>query len=351
MSRPRRPLLWILVALGGGFALCCTGSLGLMALGAFSGSDSSASGGGVGVSRGGTPGEPGGFALDSPQGWSQREGGGFITEWVDRGDTLGVELLRLGSVPGLEDAEGKLSRMWSERIGADWNDVKPSPLVMRRFVANGARAYFTSATVLHKGNGRRFRLSLYLVEAGERLEALAFIQSYFSPGGVAAAQGMMADNSWGTSHVRVEDALKGVRGSPVGLPLVADSEVVGSFSHGSGAAGQWVNTFTGSTTMRAVTSRSDYVFKADHSFQHQFVGGSGPAGAMAFATESDEGTWSVKHDVLTLAGAKRTRRFLLLGAARTPDGKRTLYLMPEHTGWSLQPGAIGLNGELYVQKE
>lgn len=322
-----------------------------MALGMFSTSDTATSGGVGRVAQGGNPGEPGGFGLDAPQGWSPRDGGGFITEWTDRGDTLGVELLQLGSVPGLEDAEGKLSRLWSEHIGKDWNDVKPNPLVMRRFVANGARAWFTSATVSNKGNGRRFRLSLYLVEAGNRLEPLVFIQSYVSPGGVAAAQGMMAENSWGTSHVRIEDALKGVRGGPVGLTLVTDSEVTGSFSHGSGAAGQWVNTFTGGTTMRAVTSRSDYVFRPDHSFQHQFVGGSGPAGAMTFGTESDSGTWSVKHDVLTLAGTRRTRRYLLIGAAHTPEGKRTLYIMPEQSGWSLQPGAIGLNGELYIEKE
>jgi hypothetical protein len=103
--------------------------------------------------------------------------------------------------------------------------------------------------------------------------------------------------------------------------------------------------------MRAVTSRSDYVLKPDHSFQFKDVGGSGPAGAMTFGTESDTGTWSVKHDVLTLAGAQRPRRDLLIGAARTPEGKRTLFLMPEHSGWSLQPGAIGMSSELYVEKE
>ncbi|WP_248546822.1 hypothetical protein [Myxococcus fulvus] len=100
-----------------------------------------------------------------------------------------------------------------------------------------------------------------------------------------------------------------------------------------------------------MTSRSDSAFKPDHSFQFKYVGGSGAGGAMTFGTESDTGTWSVKHDVLTLAGAQRTRRYLLIGASRTLEGKRTLFLMPEHSGWSLQPGAIGMSSELYVEKE
>ncbi|RKH53133.1 hypothetical protein D7Y23_04565 [Corallococcus sp. AB050B] len=347
MARPKSPFVWILLAAGGACALCCTGALGLMALGLFAGDDSATPGAPGAVARGrGDPGEPGGFAFDAPQGWKTQADGRFILEWDERGDTLGVEALRLPAVPGLDDAEGKLARMWQERVGADWNDVKPNPLVMRRFMANGARAFFTAAVVRAKNNDRTFRVSLYLVEAQDRLEPLVFIQSFMTPGGLGEA--MSASFSWNTSYARVEEALKGVRGSPVGLPLVDDPEVVGHFIYGSSTSAQWVNTFTGSTTMTAVSYSAEYTFSPGHAFQYKYAGASGQVGAMRFGSEDDQGTWSVKHDVLTVAGAKRTRRFLLIGAARTPEGKRTLYLMPEHPGWSLSPGAIGQNGELYV---
>lgn len=348
MARPKSPRFWILLTAGGACAFCCTGTLGLMALGFFAGSDSATPGASDTVSRarGGTPGEPGGFAFNAPAGWKTQEDGRFIVEWNDRGDTLGVEALRLPSVPGLDDGEGKLARMWQERVGADWNDVKPDPLVMRRFMANGARAFFTAAVVRAKHNGRDFRLSLYLVEAGDRLEPLVFIQSFMTPGGVG--EHLSASYSWSTSYARVEEALKGVRGSPVGLPLVDDAEVVGHFLHDSGTSAQWVNTYTGSTTMTAVSGRTEYTFGANHSFQYKYAGASGQVGAMKFGSESDQGTWSVNHDVLTVTGARWTRRFLLMGAARSPEGKRTLHLMRDNGGWSLAPGAIGQNGELYV---
>ncbi|NPC69566.1 hypothetical protein HPP05_07385 [Corallococcus exiguus] len=348
MARPKSPLVWILLMVGGACAFCCTGALGLMALGLFAGdSDTPGTPGAVSRARGGgSPGEPGGFAFDAPQGWKTQEDGRFILEWDDRGNTLGVEALRLPAMPGLDDAEGRLAKVWQERIGADWNGVQPNPLVMRRFMSNGARAFFTAAVVRAKNNDRSFRVSLYLVEAGDRLEPLVFIQSFMTPGGLGEA--MSASFSWNTSYARVEEALKGVRGSPVGLPLVDDTEVVGHFIYGTSSGAQWVNAYTGGTTMTAVSYSIDYTFGANHAFQYKYGGASGQVGAMKFGSDDDQGTWSVKHDVLTLTGGKRTRRYLLIGAARSPEGKRTLYLMQEGQGWSLSPGAIGQDGQLYV---
>ncbi|RKH13485.1 hypothetical protein D7Y13_21075 [Corallococcus praedator] len=352
MARPKSPLVWILIVVGGASALCCTGTLGLMVLGLVSGSDTGGPGALAGVvaspadrARAGKQGEPGGFAFDPPQGWKTQADGRFILEWVDRGDTLGVEALRLASVPGLEDGEGKLTRLWQERVGADWAGVPPNPPVMRRFVANGARAFFTAAEVRHKANGRSFRVTLMLVEADTRFESLVFIQSFSTPGGIGEA--MSASFSWNTSHPKVEDALKGVRGSPVGLPLADDAEVVGDFTYGTNSVAQWVNAY-GGTRMTSVSYTVQYILEADHTFQYKYAGASGQVGALQFGSDNDQGTWSVKHDVLTLTGAQRTRRYLIVGAGHSPEGKRTLILMPEHPGWSLTPGGLSQNAELYV---
>ena len=325
--------------------------MGLVTLGLVSGSGPGASAGTGATARAavGQRGAPGGFAFDAPEGWKTQPDGRFILEWPDTyGAGLGVEALRLPGIPGLDDGEGKVTRLWRERVAADWNDVPPSPPVLRRFVANGARAFFTGGVVRHKGNGRSFRVSLYLVEADDRFEPLVFIQSYLSSG---PGEAMSASLSWDTSHEKVEAALTGVRGSPVGLPLVADSEVAGAFVHSSSAMAQYVNTFTGSTSMSGVSSSGEYAFGADHTFQYKYVGASGTVGAMTFGSENDQGTWSVKHDVLTVAGAQWTRRFLLIGAARTPEGKRALFLMPEKPSWSLVPSAIATHGELYIAKD
>lgn len=67
----------------------------------------------------------------------------------------------------------------------------------------------------------------------------------------------------------MEEALKGVRGSPVGLPLVDDAEVVSHFVYGTSTAAQWVNAYTGGTTMTAVSYSIDYTFGANHAFQYK----------------------------------------------------------------------------------
>ncbi|CAM3093324.1 hypothetical protein G4177_22560 [Corallococcus sp. ZKHCc1 1396] len=351
MARPKSPLVWILIAVGGASALCCTGTLGLLALGLIAGDDTAPGTAPSAEARthAGRKGEPGGFAFDAPQGWKTLPDGRFIIEYPNKyGDPLGVEALRMPSVPGLDDGEGKVVRLWRERVGADWNGVPPHPRVMRRFMANGARAFFATEAVKHKGNGRSFLISLYLVEADDRFEPLVFIQSFASTG---YGEDLSASFSWDTSYAKVEEALKGVRGSPVGLPLVDDAEVVGRFQYSSNSATQYVNTFTGATTMSTVSYGIDFTFGKDHTFQYKFVGASGQVGAMNFGADDDQGAWSVKHDVLTVTGAKRTRRYLLIGAARTPEGRRALYMLPEHPSWSLAPGSVAQHGELYVSMD
>jgi hypothetical protein len=71
---------------------------------------------------------------------------------------------------------------------------------------------------------------------------------------------------------------------------------------------------------------------------------------MQFSQDTDEGEWRVAHDQLVLTGNKRTTKYLVAGAARTPDGKRSLFLLPEGR-WSLAPGPMAANGELYVTAE
>ncbi|RKG75973.1 hypothetical protein [Corallococcus terminator] len=350
MARPKSPLVWILIVVGGASALCCSGTLGLMVLGLISGSDTDSPGAVAGMAspadraRAGKPGEPGGFAFDAPQGWKTQADGRFITEWTDSSNLLGVEALRLQSVPGLEDGEGKLLRMWRERVGADWADVNPNPPAMRRFVTNGARAFFTAAVVTHKTNGKSFRVTLMLVEADTRFEPLVFIQSFSSPG---AGEAMSASFSWNTSHQKVEEALKGVRGSPVGLPLADDAELVGDFTYSTSSAAQWATAY-GGTTMTAVSYAVQYILGADHTYQYKYSGASGVVGAMTFGSEDDRGTWSIHHDILTLTGEKRPRRYLIVGAGHTPEGKRFVILMPEHPRWSLYPGALSQDAQMFV---
>jgi hypothetical protein len=341
----KKTWLWVLIALGGSCFVCAAGGLALLALGAVSGGDGM---GQASPARSeGTPGAPGGFSFTAPQGWTSPGPGRWLTQREDGSARLTVEVIRLPAIAGLEQPAEKLAAFWRDRVGADW-EVGETPLVLRRFVANGARAYFTSAPLRPKRGGTETRVSAYLVEADDRLEPLVVLQGYDEPGQYASIIEHMAQFSWDKTHPLVEQVIAGTAGSPVGLPLASDEEVAGRWVHSTATSMQWVHTITGSTSMSTVSYSVKFEFGEDHHFTYSFQGASGEVGAMQFSSDKDEGEWRVEHDLLVLEGKQGTKKYLIAGAGRQPGGKRTLFLMPERQ-WSLSPGALARSGELYVE--
>lgn len=347
MAGTTKRWVWVVVAVAASCALCSVATLGVTLLGLAA--DEAAPGElqapAAVASR---PGVEGGFSLTLPDGWRDDGPGRFRAELRQGEEVLTVELVRLPAVPGLEAAERRLTELWGTRIAADWRGVAGAPWALRRFVANGARAVFTAAELRPRESEALMRVSLYLVEAGDRLEPLVFIQSHQDPTGLAATRDISASMSWGRSHALVEQALAGTRGSPVGRPLVSDEEVVGRFALGSTETAQWVHTVTGGTSMTAVARAVRYEFSEDHRFTYEFQGGAGQVGAMQFAKDVDQGRWAVVQDHLELAfDSGKAYRFLIAGAGRRPEGPRWLLLLQEPQA-SLDPGAA-MKGELYVE--
>ena len=349
MSKSSRVLIWSLVVAVASCGLCGVGTLALSALGLMAGDDSPGDSPAAPTAHAAAqPGAPGGFAFDPPQGWTSPGQGRVLQQRKEGDELISVEVIRLPAVPGLDGAEAKLAQLWTQRVGADWQGVTGTPLILRRFVSNGARAYFTAAELRPLNGTALTRVSLYLVEADDRLEPLVFIQGHADPTHLSVTQDTFARYSWNASHAFVEAAIAGVRGSPVGLPLVADEAITGRFLYSSGANAQWVNTLTGATSMTAVSYSVRYTFGEDHRYAYQLKGASGVVGAQRFDSEHDEGSWRVEHDQLILtADSGKTRKFLIVGAPLTPEGKRALYLLPEPQ-WSLAPGNLSTHGELYV---
>lgn len=338
--------LWLLLALGGSCFACMGGGMLLVLLGVISSDEATTSA--PAVAPTGRPGAAGGYALTLPASFKENGQGRWLHEQADGSSTLTVELLRLPALPGLERPEARLTELWNTRIAADWEGASATPFLLRRFVSNGAVAHFTGAELRTKPGRQLSFVSLYLVEAGDRLEPLVFIQQWRDPTGSLAGADMMAGFSWKASHAAVEAVLAGVQGSPVGKPLVTDEEVVGRWVYGSTSTAQWLNTITGSTSMTAVAYSVNLAFDGDHRFTYRFNGASGQVGQLKFAADGDTGTWRVEHDLLVLEGdGGKTRRYLVVGAARAPDGQRTLLLMSEGS-YTAAPFAVP-SGELFVE--
>ncbi|MCU0701892.1 MAG: hypothetical protein MUC96_35765 [Myxococcaceae bacterium] len=181
-----------------------------------------------------------------------------------------------------------------------------------------------------------------LVEADDLLVPLVIVQGCDTnePGAL-----MIIQYSFPKSHALVEQLLAAASGSPTGLPLVDDREVAGEWTFADTNTLQWAHAATGATAVTAVMRSAELSLEADHTFTSAVTGGAGRAGQMKFASEREAGTWKVEHDVLVLTTEASTRKYLIAGATRGPDGHAMLVLQPEP--WSLGPNA---EFELYVAK-
>lgn len=344
-GRSNKTLLWVLLGVGGLCAVCGAGTVALVGLGAIAGATD--------VMGAGTPpvpvvaGAPGGFQFTVPDTFALVSEGRWRFEKIDGDARHTAEVIRFAAIPGLENPQDKLTQLWNQVIVRDWPGAPTRVLPLRRFVNNGARAWFTSATLQAANQKHPSMVSLYLVEADDRLEPFVVLQEFFddSVGAVMEEAG-----AFDKSQPAVEALMKGVEGSPVGLPLVSDDEVAGKWLFGSGAQAQYVNVITGSTTFSAVSYTIRYDFAANHTFSYDYAGANTQYGSTKFGGQNDTGSWRVEHDVLVLDGAARDVKFFIVGAGLSPGGKRVLYLMPE-PNWSLSPGAIAFHGQLYEARE
>lgn len=341
--RSSKTLLWVLLGIGGLCAVCGAGTVALVGLGVIAGATDSMGAGAPAVGQERQEGAPGGFTFSVPPSFSPVSEGRWRFEKLDGNKRHTVDLIRLPAVPGLEDPITKLTQQWNATIVRDWPNAPTRVLPLRRFVNNGARAYFSSASLTAANADHPARVSLYLVEAGDRLEPFVVLQEYFDTS-VGAA--IVAQYSFDQTQPAVEEVFKGIEGSPIGPPLVEEAEVVGAWSSSSGASLQYVNVITGGTTVNSVASNTKYAFSGDHTFSYDYGGANTRFGNTQFASQQDTGTWRLEHDLLLLDGEQFDRKFFIVGAGEGPAGKRVLYVIPEGN-WSLSPGAIGQHGQLF----
>jgi hypothetical protein len=337
----RTILLWVGLAVAGLCAVCGAATVALVALGVVAGNTDPAT-----TSADppmGRPGVAGGFSMSLPASFTQVAEGRWRHEQLDGQRRHTVEVIKLAAVPGLEQPHEALKRLWNEVIRRDWPDAPPTPLPMRRFVNNGARAHFTSAALQPRGNANKSLVSVYLIEAGDRLEPLVVLQEYFDD---SVGAMMVARGSWDETHPAVEALFKQVEGSPIGLPLISGDEAQGAWVTASGASQQYVNVLTGSTTFSAISTSLRFQLAADHTFSYQYASANTRLGSTTFGGQRDQGRWKIEHDLLVLEGDARTVKYLIIGAGLVEADHRVLYLLPE-PHWSFSPGAISQHGELF----
>lgn len=224
-------------------------------------------------------------------------------------------------------------------------DVNPE--IYRRLAGNGMRCYFTAASWNKKNESIEYmgtpqELHVYAVETGGGWQGVfAFLTGHDGNDPVT--------NQYINSGIRngwLEDALRGLRGTPSGKPLFTVAEVVGDFQLSSNTLGPYyVNALTGASVGNAMVFRNHKVsYKANGAYTSVFVGGSG-IGSVTIGSEKEAGTIRIVNDdigafLVRKLSDGRERKDRLVGLNTMADGRKMLINLPQGyaptTGWIWQ---------------
>jgi len=275
-----------------------------------------------------------GFTFTPPAGWVQ-EGDWHLFRKVE--DNSGLRTVRTAWVrfpPSIEpagDLGSALGKLWKEVVPAELAG-RHSSMVYRRYVGDGLHAQFIHGIGREKDRKSDSLYSLYLLDLGSRWQPVVAAQTYDSSSGSGIE--MAAGYSYGESADLVETFLATLRcPAAKGRALVSKEALVAGYEYGSGATLQWENLYTGATAMTVASGGGTLDLKADGSFAYSFGGASGVVGALRFASDTDQGTWEAKGDLLLLTSTTgKVRKYRIAGLTTFPDGVKVAVLLSRLDG-------------------
>jgi hypothetical protein len=155
-------------------------------------------------------------------------------------------------------------------------------------------------------------------------------QTYDDPDNAFETSVEMAGGySYGTTADIAETFLATLRcPAAKGRVLVSKEALAASYGYGSGAFLQWENIYTGATAMTVASGGGTLDLKADGTFAYSFGGASGVVGALQFVSDTAQGTWDIKGDLLLLSATTgKDRKYRIAGLTTFSDGVKVAVLM------------------------
>jgi hypothetical protein len=235
------------------------------------------------------------------------------------------------AIPAQGNMGDALRKLWETEVPAELKE-RYGPLVYRRYTGQKLLTQFIFGS--GKENGRRTDtvFTIFLVDCGRYWQPVVMAQTYEDTGSFLAGESMSASFSFNDSVMYAEPFLASFRcPGQERASLVDKAAMVGDYHFGSGASASWINTYTGSSFMTAVSYGGDLFLKADGTYSYRFASASGVVGAQTFGSENAKGRWSVEGDLLTLTPTSGTvtsvRQYRVAGVTQFADGNKSLVLL------------------------
>jgi len=274
-----------------------------------------------------------GFAYAAPADF-KKSGVWYIKSTVeDRGAPAYTNcLIRFpNAIPAQGNMGDALRKLWDTEVPAELKG-RYGPLVYRRYTGQKLLTQFIFGT--GKENGRRTDtvFTIFLVDCGRFWQPVVMAQTYEDTSTFLAGESMSATISFNDSVRYAEPFFASFRcPGQERASLVDKAAMVGDYHFGSGASASWINTYTGSSFMTAVSYGGDLFLKADGTYSYRYASASGVVGAQTFGSENAKGRWTVEGDLLTLTPTSGTvtsvRQYRVAGVTQFADGNKSLVLL------------------------
>lgn len=273
------------------------------------------------------------FSFSLPQGW-RKDGAWHIADIQENGDVTSALVRFPEAIPAKGNMGNTLNELWKQHIPKE-GQGKQGSIVFRRYVGDRLLSQFISSRFREPGRDADTVFMLMLVDCKTHWQpvvvALTF-DSTFKPG-----LDFSATFKYPSAMALAENLLASFRCPPAaGGPLVDEEALVGDYGFGSGSSQDWVNIYTGASSMTVVSFGGTLNLKADGKFTYTFTSASGVVGALNIRGAKGSGNWAIQGDQLVCTfteydqgdGHKvKEHRYRIGGVTLFPDGTKIVVLL------------------------
>lgn len=302
-----------------------------------------------------------GFTFTPPGDW-KKEGVWHTFRWKEKETdttTLSTLIRMTDAVPMKGNVGDALRETWKTVMPKE-AEGKHGAMVFRRYVGDGLVANFIFGRVRETGRQADTLFTLYLVDCGTSWQPVVVAQTYEDSSPWSAGVDFSAQYSYPRTADFAEKFLEGLRcPSAKGKAMVDMASVAGDYHFGSSANLQWVNIYTGSTTMTFVSSGGELSLKPNGTFTWTYSSASGAVGATTFRGAKGTGTWAIAKDQLICTFKTydqgdgyqvKEKRYRIGGLVVFPDGEKIVVLRSE-LDKPINPITVSDSSDYYTTKK
>lgn len=295
-----------------------------------------------GTPSGETPGSMAtGFAFDPPAGWA-KNGEWYVYTTEERLCYTAAHVRFPPAIKASGNMGEALTALWKTLI-PNGDKAAPGSMVYRRYLGSKLFSQFVFGKVRENQRDVDTLFTLFLIDCGDTWQPVVLAQTYEDKSMGEIKMTTIAQQHFPFSTVDsagyAESLFKTLRCPNAPNQAMASREAIsGAFAFGSGGMAQWVNVYTGATSMTFSSYSGTFNLKPDGSFTYTMVTSAGQVGAANYRGLKASGSYRIEGDLLICKYAtydqgdsykRKEDRYRIAGVTAFSDGSKVVILMDD----------------------